>query len=36
MELKGFLGLEGFYRDFIANFAEISQPLNKLTSDNIQ
>ena len=28
-ELKGFLGLAGFYRSFIQNFAEICQPLNK-------
>ena len=34
-ELKGFLGLAGFYRSFIQNFAEISQPLNKLTSENV-
>ena len=35
-ELKGFLGLTGFYRNFIAKFSEISQPLNKLTNDNIE
>ncbi len=34
-ELKGFLGLAGFYRSFIQNFAEICQPLNKLTSENV-
>ena len=34
-ELKGFLGLAGFYRNFIANFAEISQPLNEQTGDNM-
>ena len=33
-ELKGFLGLAGFYRSFIHNFAEICQPLNKLISEN--
>ena len=33
-ELKGFLGLTGFYRSFIHNFAEICQPSNKLTSKN--
>ena len=32
-ELKGFLGLAGFYRVFIRNFANIAQPLNDLTSD---
>ena len=35
-DLKGFLGLAGFYRNFIAIFAEISQPLNKLTNDHIE
>ena len=34
-ELKGFLGLAGFYRSFIHNFAEICQPLNKLTSETV-
>ena len=33
-ELRGFLGLAGFYRAFISNFAGISAPLNALTSDN--
>ena len=32
-ELKRFLGLSNFYRDFIPKFAEISAPLNKLTSE---
>ena len=31
--LKGFLGLAGFYRSFIQNFAHVSQPLNALTSN---
>ena len=30
--LKGFLGLAGFNRSFIPNFAHVSQPLNALTS----
>lgn len=34
-ELKSFLGLAGFYRSFITNFAQISQPLNRLTSDTV-
>jgi len=34
-ELKGFLGLAGFYRSFIPNFAKICQPLNKLTSEHV-
>ena len=33
-ELKGFLGLAGFYRSFIPKFAEICEPLNKLTSEH--
>ena len=33
-ELKGFLGLAGFYFSFIPNFAEICEPLNKLTSEH--
>ena len=33
-ELKGFLGLAGFYRAFIADFAHGSQPLNALTSES--
>ena len=34
-ELKGFLGLAGFYKAFVPNFAQISQPLNRLTSDKV-
>ena len=34
-ELKGFLGLAGFYRDFIPNFSHIRKPLNELTSDKV-
>ena len=34
-QLKGCLGLAGFYCDFIPAFASISQPLNHLTSDQI-
>ncbi len=34
-ELKGFLGLNGFYRAFIPNFAVTSKPLNDLTRDNL-
>ncbi|MEL7328148.1 MAG: RNase H-like domain-containing protein [Pseudomonadota bacterium] len=33
-ELKGFLGLAGFYRSFIPNFSDISHPLNQLTSEH--
>ena len=35
-ELRRFLGMAGFYRAFIKDFAYISQPLNKLTSDNVK
>ena len=34
-ELKRFLGLAGFYCQFIQNFAEISKPLNRLTNDTV-
>eukprot|EP00112_Aurelia_sp_Birch-Aquarium-sp1_P026204 Seg914.4 transcript_id=Seg914.4/GoldUCD/mRNA.D3Y31 product="Retrovirus-related Pol polyprotein from transposon 17.6" pseudo=true protein_id=Seg914.4/GoldUCD/D3Y31 len=34
-ELKRFLGLAGFYRQFIQGFAEISKPLNRLTNDAV-
>ena len=34
-ELKRFLGLSGFYRSFIQDYAVISEPLNKLTCDNV-
>ena len=34
-DLKRFLGLAGFYRNFIEGFARISKPLNKITSDNV-
>ena len=34
-ELKRFLGMVSFYRNFIRNFSEISNPLNKLTSDKV-
>ena len=34
-EWKGFLGLAGFYKALVPNFAQISQPLNRLTSDKV-
>ena len=34
-EVKQFLGLVGFYRVFIRNFAEISEPLRRLTSEHV-
>eukprot|EP00112_Aurelia_sp_Birch-Aquarium-sp1_P010237 Seg2195.9 transcript_id=Seg2195.9/GoldUCD/mRNA.D3Y31 product="Retrovirus-related Pol polyprotein from transposon 17.6" pseudo=true protein_id=Seg2195.9/GoldUCD/D3Y31 len=34
-ELRGFLGLAGFHRAFIPNFADISAPLNGLTNDKV-
>ena len=34
-DVKSFLGMANFYRTFIKNFADISHPLNRLTSDNV-
>ena len=34
-EVKRFLGLAGFYRHFIKDFARISKPLTRLTSDHV-
>ena len=34
-DVKSFSGMANFYRTFIENFAEISHPLNRLTSDNV-
>ena len=34
-DLKRFLGLAGFYRNFIEGFARISKPLSKITSENV-
>jgi len=31
-ELRAFLGLVGYYRQYIPNFAGIAQPLNRLTA----
>ena len=33
-DVKRFLGLAGYYRNFVDGFANISRPLNKSTSDN--
>lgn len=35
-EIKGFLGLAGYYRKFIENFSEIASPLTKLTCKNVK
>ena len=34
-EIKRYLGLVGFYRVFVQNFAEISYPLRRLTSEHV-
>ena len=34
-EVKQFLGLIGYYRKFVPHFADISQPLTKLTHHNV-
>ena len=34
-EVKRFLGMAGFYRNFIPKFADISKPLNEQTSDKV-
>ena len=34
--VKSFLGMAGFYRTFVPNFAEIARPLTDLTSDNVK
>ena len=34
-EIKRFLGLARFYRNFIKDFGNISHPLNRFTSDNV-
>ena len=35
-ESKRFLGLAGFYRNFVPQFSAIAKPLNKLTSDSVE
>ena len=35
-DVRSFLGLAGFYRNFIPKFADISRPLNNLISDNVK
>ena len=35
-EVKRFLGMAGFYRNFVKGFGDISHPLNLLTRDNVK
>ena len=35
-EVKRFLGMAGFYRNFVRGFGDISHPLNALTCDNVK
>ena len=35
-EVKRFLGMAGFYRNFVKGFGDISHPLNNLTRDNVK
>ena len=34
--MKTFLGMAGFYRHFIKNFADLVEPLNNLTRKNVK
>ena len=34
-EFKTFLGLAGYYRRFVPNFAQVGIPLHKLTEGNV-
>lgn len=34
--IRAFIGLSGFYRKFVPNFAQISQPLTHLTKKNVK
>ena len=35
IEVKSFLGLAGYYRRFVPNFASVARPLHKLTEANV-
>ena len=36
VKLKSFLGLAGYYRKFIKDFAKIAKPLNNLFKDGVE
>jgi len=35
-ELRAFLGLVGYYRQYIPGFAGVAQPLNRLTAKGVR
>jgi len=35
-ELRAFLGLVGYYRQYITGFAGVAQPLNRLTAKGVR
>jgi hypothetical protein len=35
-DVQSFLGLAGYYRKFVHNFADVAKPLHELTKDNVE